>query len=259
SLMANSVNLSNNIDNQQKKIDRIGKSITAVKIKLNNKYSGIIDSLKNVRAKGKENKENIDNLVLFYATKRLEVTPEIKQLSFNPYKILGLDLHKSNDSAYTKIYAEYFNSAMNEVNHILANISEESNEINQVIELQKIASRFIEETEMESGITSGKLSQSEDKSPATTETSSPGTGGSYDNGIIGTRESNLNSNIKVYEQLLNQLNTIKTLSVRQTPEESIQALEKEIDLNSYGKLLNEVRKRLIEYKRLLMQKAGSLQ
>ena len=69
--------------------------------------------------------------------------------------------------------------------------------------------------------------------------------------------SNLNSNIRVYEQLLNQLNTIKTLSVRQTPEETIQALGKDIDLNSYGKLLMEVKKRLIEYKKLLEQKSGS--
>ena len=259
SLMANSVNLSNSIDDQQKKIDKIGKSITGIKIKLNNRYTGIIDSLKNIRTKGKENIENIDNLILFYATKRLEVTPEINRLSFNPYKILGLDLHKSKDSTYKKIYSEYFTGAMNEVNKILANISEESNEINQVIELQRKASRFVEETELESGITSSKLSQSEEKSPAATETNSPVTGGSFDNGFTGVRESNLNSNIKVYEQLLNQLNTIKTLSVRQTPEESIQAIEKEIDLNSYGKLLNEVKKRLIEYKRLLMQKAGSLQ
>jgi hypothetical protein len=258
SLMSNSVNLSNSIDNQQKKIDKIGKLVTAVKIKLNERYTGIIDSLKHIGAKGNENKENIDNLILFYATKRLEVTPEIYRLSFNPYKILELDLHKSNDSAYKKIYSEYFTSAVNEVNSILTNISEESNEINQVIELQRKANRFVEETELESGITSSKLSQSEGKSLATTKTT-PETGTSLDNGFIGMRESNLNNNIKVYEQLLNQLNTIKTLSVRQTPEESIQALEKEIDLNSYGKLLNEVKKRLIEYKRLLMQKAGSLQ
>ena len=171
SLMANSVNLSNNIDEQQKELDKIGKSITSIKIKLNEKYTGIIDSLKNIREKETENKEKIDNLILFYATKRLEVTPEIYRLSFNPYKILELDLHKSKDSVYKKIYSEYLTSAMNEVNNVLANISEESNEINQVIELQRKANRFVEETELESGITSGKLSSVEEKKPATLETS----------------------------------------------------------------------------------------
>ncbi|MFZ0455202.1 MAG: hypothetical protein WCE54_22355 [Ignavibacteriaceae bacterium] len=259
SLMSNSVNLSNNIDAQQKKIDKIGKSVTSVKIQLNEKYTGIIDSLKNIRIKGKENQEKIDNLILFYATKRLEVTPEIYSLSFNPYKILELDLQKSKDSAYKRIYSEYLTGAVNEVNNILANISKESNEINQVVELQKKASRFVEETELESGITSGKLSQTDEKNPAA-ETGTETSTGFYNN-FDGARAKNnsLTDNIKIYEELLNQLNTIKSLSVRQMPDVSIQAIGEEIDLNSYDKLLNEVKKRLIEYKRLLMQKSGSLQ
>ncbi len=254
-LMANSVNLSNNIDEQRKKIDKINKSITAVKIKLNERYTGIIDSLKNIEMQDKDSKDKIENLILFYATKRLEVTPEIYRLSFNPYKILELNLNKSKDSVYKKIYFEYLTSAINEVNNILENISEESNEINQVVELQRKASRFVEETELESGITSSKLSQTGEKNPATITNDEPGTG--ISNSYYEQRSSNLNSNIKVYEQLLTQLNTIKALSVRQMPDESIQALEKEIDLNSYGKLLKEVKKRLIEYKRLLEQKSGS--
>jgi len=258
SLMANSVNLSNSIDGQQKKIDKIGRNITSVKIKLNNRYTGIIDSLKNIRMNGKENKDDIDNLILFYATKRLEVTPEIYRLSFNPYKILELDLQKTKDSAYKKIYSEYLTGALNEVNSILTNISKESHEINQVVELQKKASRFVEETELESGITTGKLAQPEEKSPAT-ETSTEN-GPDFYNSFDGARAKNnsLTDNIKVYEELLNQLNTIKSLSVRQMPDISSQPIGEEIDLNSYDKLLNEVRIRLIEYKRLLMQKAGSL-
>ena len=98
SLMSNSVNLSNNINEQQKIIDKTGRTITAVKIKLNERYTGIIDSLKNIRIRDKENKESIENMILFYATKRLEVTPEINHLSFNPYKILELDLNKSKDN-----------------------------------------------------------------------------------------------------------------------------------------------------------------
>jgi len=258
SLMANSVNLSNSIDDQQKKIGKIGRAITSVKIKLNNRYTGIIDSLKNIRVQGKGNNEEIDNLILFYATKRLEVTPEIYSLSFNPYKILELDLKKTKDSTYKKIYSEYLTSALNEVNSILTNISQESHEINQIVELQKKASRFVEETELESGITSGKLAQPEIKSTATESGTETGSG--FYNNNDGVRANNsLTDNIKVYEELLNQLNNIKSLSIRQMPDVSIQVIGEEIDLNSYDKLLNEVRKRLIEYKRLLMQKSGSLQ
>ena len=112
---------------------------------------------------------------------------------------------------------------------------------------------------MESGITSGKLAQAEEKKPDIGTGTETGTvTDNYSNGIHA-RNSSLNNNIKVYEELLNQLNTIKSLSIRQMPDENIQALGKEIDLISYAKLLKEVKKRLTEYRKLLMQKSGSLQ
>ena len=248
SLMANSVTLSNNIDEQQNKINKIEKSIASIKIKLSEKYSGIIDSLKEVRKKDLKNKEEIENLILFYAAKRLEVTPEIFQLSFNPYKILELDLNKSKDPADQKIYSEYLSNALQEVNNILSNISSENTEISQVIELQRKANKFIEETELESGIASAKLQQ---------ETDNGEKGSNIRNGAFFESDNNsLSNNAQVYAHLLEQLSTIKSISVRQMPDEILQSFEKNIDLYSYEKLLNEVKKRLTDYKKLLEQKIG---
>ncbi len=246
-LMANSVTLSNNIDEQQRKINKIEKSIAAIKVKLSEKYSGIIDSLKDVQKKDMENKEEVENLILFYAAKRLEVTPEIFQLSFNPYKILELDLNKSKDSVDQKIYSEYLSNALQEVNNILSNISEENTKINQVIELQRKTNKFIEETELESGITSGKLSQEGNNEKASNTRTGP---------VYAESSNSLSDNAQVYAHLLEQLSTVKSLSVRQLPGETLQSLEKNIDLNSYDKLLKEVKKRLVEYKKLLEQKIG---
>jgi hypothetical protein len=249
SLMANSVTLSNNIDEQQNKVNKIEKSIAAVKIKLSEKYSVIIDSLKEIQKKGLENKEETANLILFYAAKRLEVSPEIFQLSFNPYKILELDLNKSKDPADQKIYSEYLNNALQEVNNILLNISSENTEINQVIELQRKTNKFIEETELESGVASAKLAQ---------QTSGGETGSNIRSGAVydESKNNSLSNNAQVYARLLEQLSTIKSLSVRQMPDETLRNLEKNIDLYSYEKLLNEVKKRLTDYKKLLEQKIG---
>jgi hypothetical protein len=260
SLMGNSVNLSNRVEEQQKKVDKIEKSILSVKTGLNEKYSDIIDSLKNVQIKNKKDKEEVENLILFYSTKRLEVIPGTNLLSFNPDKILELDLNRSNNSIDKKIYSEYLNNALNEVNIVLANVSKESKEINQIIELERKANKFIEETELESGLASSKISQIRDQNQETnTEVQNTGPGAYIGIGAVEdkSKTNNLNSNVQGYEHLLNQLNTIKSLSARQPLDETLVPLDKNIDLYSYGKLLKEVKGRLTEYKKLLEQKTGS--
>ncbi len=257
SLMGNSVNLSNSVDEHRKNINKIESLIISVKTELNEKYSTIIDSLKNVQLKKKEDKEEIENLILFYSAKRLEVIPGTNLLSFNPDKILELDLNKPKSSLDKKIYLEYLNNALHEVNVILASVSKESKEINQIIELERKANKFIQETELESGLASSKISQIEEQNPKTNtevQYTDPIT-----NAGIGVREktSNLNSNAQVYEHLLNQLNTIKSFSARQPLDETLVSLNKDIDLYSYGKILKEVKSRLTEYKKLLEQKTGS--
>ena len=248
SLMANSVNLSNNIDLQQRKVNSIEKSIAVIKIKLSEKYSSVIDSLKDIPQKSSVNKEETENLILLYSAKRLEVMPEIYRLSFDPYKILELNLSKSKDPTDQKIYSEYLNNAIKEVNSILSKITEESKKVNQVIELQRKANKFIEETELESNIASnnGIVGQNPNGNQD----------GVYSND--GSRIKNsLDNNAQVYEQLLQQLSAVKSLSVEQLPDETLQNIEKNIDLHSYEKLLKEVKKNLTEYKKLLEQKTGS--
>ncbi len=260
SLMGNSINLSNSVEDQQKKVDKIEKSILSVKYGLNGKYSDIIDSLKNVHVKNKEDKEKVENLILFYSTKRLEVIPGTNLLSFNPDKILELDLNRFNNSLDKKIYSEYLNNALNEVNIVLGNVTKESKEINQIIELERKANKFIEETELESGLASSKISQIREQNYETnTEGQNYGPGVDIGIGAVGdkSRTSNLNNNVQVYEHLLDQLNTIKSLSMRQPLDETLVSLNKDIDLYSYGKILKEVKSRLTEYKKLLEQKAGS--
>ena len=213
-----------------------------------------------MHVKNKEDKEKVENLILFYSTKRLEVIPGTNLLSFNPDKILELDLNRFNNSLDKKIYSEYLNNALNEVNIVLGNVTKESKEINQIIELERKANKFIEETELESGLASSKISQIREQNYETnTEGQNYGPGIDIGIGAVGdkSRTSNLNNNVQVYEHLLDQLNTIKSLSMRQPLDETLVSLNKDIDLYSYGKILKEVKSRLTEYKKLLEQKAGS--
>ena len=260
SLMGNSVNLSNSVDEHRKNINKMENSILSIKTELNEKYSAIIDSLKNVQSKKKEDKDEIENLILFYSAKRLEVIPGTNLLSFNPDKILELDLNKPKSSLDKKIYLEYLNNALDEVNVILASVSKESKEINQIIELERKANKFVQETELESGLASSKISQIREQNSGTNtdvQNSDPETYVGIGSVQDKTRANNLNSNAQVYEHLLNQLNTIKSFSTRQPLDETLVSLNKDIDLYSYGKILKDVKNRLTEYKKLLEQKAGS--
>jgi chromosome segregation ATPase len=251
SLMSNSVNLSNNVDENQKKLGKMGKEIEKVKKELNEKYTDVIDSLKVNQKKGTANKDVTENLILFYAAKRLEVIPGINLLSFNPDKIMELDLKKTRNTADKKIFLEYLENALNEVNGMLTNVTAESNEINQVIELQKKTSKFLEETELESGVASGKISQT-----GAQTYSGPESGLDYSGITNREAKANLSNNVQVYEHLLNQLNTIKSFSESY---DGLHYLSKDIDLFTYGRLLRDVKKGLSEYKKLLEQKIDSFQ
>jgi hypothetical protein len=246
SLMANSVNLSSKVEKQQQKIEQIEKSIESLKEVLNKKYAVIIDSLRNLTKKNKESDEKINSLILYYAAKRLEVTPGINGLSFNPGRILELDSKNPEDK---KIYREYIANALKEVNNILAKVTEENDEISQVIELQRKTNKFLEETELESRVTSGKITSAGGESNL--PDAYTGFGTSEEQAKVN---NSINNNVKVYELLLNQLNTIESFGIDY---ENIHTLEKNPDLYSYEKLLKDIKKKLTEYKKLLEQKNDS--
>jgi hypothetical protein len=87
-LMSGSITLLNRIEDQNKKINLLGKDISNVKQQLHKHYTSIIDSLELKKKTGRKNGDRLDAEILNYTEKKLLVAPPIPLLSFNPGKIL---------------------------------------------------------------------------------------------------------------------------------------------------------------------------
>jgi len=242
-LMSGSATLSNNLERHTKRANKLEENIEQIKQQLYKNYSVIIDSLKVLISSGKEN-ANINSMIFFYTEKRLLVSPKIPMLSFNPQKVLKIDLKKLKEPGEKTLFREYLNNALSEVNTLLASVESESKEIGQIVDLEKKTKRFLEDTEFESGMIPRSISRETGGAPE------DNTGLDF----LGPESRSNDSNVKAYNSLLNQLNTGNI----QTPDLSwkrpMNEMEKSIDMKEYQKLLKEVKLRLQELKLVLANK-----
>jgi hypothetical protein len=243
--MSGSASLSNKIEWHQKKIDRLGKDIEEIKKKLDEKYSQVIDSLEADKKSGKANEEKINSEILSYTEKKLLASPKIPMLSFNPEKILKIDLSKIKDEKEKKVYGEYLQNAYSEVNDLLNNINEMNEETTQIISLQKKTKKFLEESEFESGIIARSTS------PQTSENLSVDAGPN----LSFEREA-ITPQIQAYNLLLNQLNLNQSSENDIKWRLTIERIGSSFNIEDYQSLLKEVKKRLQDYKLVLANKIG---
>ena len=250
-LMAGSANLSNEIDTQQNKIKADQKKSEEYREELNRLYSEKIDSLqeldKSKRYSG--NKNDLKKEILAYTERKLLVAPKIALLSFHPDKILDIDLNKINDPSEKKIYKDYLQKALTEVNTHLNNLNESITEADKILTLQKKTNKFIEESEFDFGISpQNNISQS---------------GLASSNAISENGPTYVQNNRAIYEKnaidyslLLNQLN-FKPLNSKIKWMVSVNSKNSVRSLSDYNDLQKEVRKRLLEYKLILTNKLNT--
>ncbi len=105
-------------------------------------------------------RESLDNEILFYTEKRLLVSPQIEMLSFNPKKILEIDLGKAKNNVERASLNEYLFSALTEVSAVLSDVTKQSKEANDALTLQKKTSKFLAETEFDRDFRLGNISRS---------------------------------------------------------------------------------------------------
>jgi hypothetical protein len=243
-LMAGSITLSNRIEEQNRKVNLLVRDIDNVKQQLHKRYTSIIDSLELKKKSDSENGDKLDAELLNYTEKKLLVAPPIPLLSFNPEKILRIDIDKTKDSKEKALYEEYLNNALNEVDELWKNTNELSSEIDQIVMLQKKTEKFLEEAELESGV----IHQQLNNVPLNDETSGNFAGGP------GVRENVPGYQVESYRLILNQLDFDK--SVNADLDWKITTENTKLDLREYQKLLKEVKKRLQELKLVLANKTG---
>ena len=256
-LMAGSISVSNEINAVQSRIDRIENETEEIKKKLNTAYEMKIDSLRGIEKTAKLSNAESDKIkseIYSYIEKKILVAPKISLLSFHPEKIAKIDLDTISDPEQRKIYSEYLNNALDEVSDRLKKVDESVKEVQSIVTLQKKTSKFLEETEMETGPIQRITERTSSDYPVPTVQTD---GGQYNatpiGGTSGASKSAYLSQAQNYNLLLWQL--------KQSFDSDIKlkagTVSPHLTFQQYLDLLKELKNRLSEYKLLLSHKVGN--
>jgi len=241
-LMAGSVSLSNLIDDYQEKLDANSKNLKQLSKMLEARYSAKIDSLQLLKKSTKENSEKLDSEILLYTEKRLLISPQVDLLSFNPQKILEIDLTKTKNSDEKASLKEYLSSALAEINAELSEVTKQAKEIDAALILQEKTSKFLAETEFDRDFRPGKSSRSS-------------TARTYESSILSVQDKLVIADqINSYALLLDQLNIFDKSENINLQKFNFKSGKANLSLKDYSSLLKELKQRLSDYKLILTNK-----
>jgi len=241
-LMAGSVSLSNLIDDYQEKLDANSKNLKQLSKMSEARYSAKIDSLQLLKKSTKENSEKLDGEILLYTEKRLLISPQVDLLSFNPQKILEIDLTKTKNSDEKASLKEYLSSALAEINAELSEVTKQAKEIDAALILQEKTSKFLAETEFDRDFRPGKSSRSS-------------TARTYESSILSVQDKLVIADqINSYALLLDQLNIFDKSENINLQKFNFKSGKANLSLKDYSSLLKELKQRLSDYKLILTNK-----
>jgi hypothetical protein len=241
-LMSGSVSLSNLIEDYQEKLDANSKNLKQLSKMLEARYSAKINSLQLLKKSGKENSEKLDGEILLYTEKRLIILPQVDLLSFNPKKILEIDLNKANGNDEKASLKEYLSSALAEVNSVLSEVIKQAKETDDALTLQKKTSKFLAETEFDRDFRTGKSSGSTNAR-------------TYETTILEPQDKlTLADQINFYALLLDQLNIFDKSENINLQKLNFKPGKANLSLKDYSSLLKELKQRLSDYKLILTNK-----
>lgn len=139
--------LSESIELQKMELNELQGELSAIKSDLAKSYSRGIDSLNQTLSNTTDLKkrEEIQKQIYVLSEKRLLMLPKFKSFSFDPHKIVEIDLHNSKDSLEEAIYRDYLNNARSEIIVTLHNLQNMRKEIEELIYLKERGNRFLED------------------------------------------------------------------------------------------------------------------
>lgn len=254
SLMSNSINLSSQIEHQQKKVQNIFTELEAVKHSLNSIYGENLEKLQSRKKAAKNSQEisSIDSEILLLMGKKLAVMPYMPKFSSDPGRIKSLEI--SGLSGKEKdIYDAYLKTALNETETQLNQVNIVYRETEQVLKLRKKTRKFLQEAEMERGIhPAGKVNNS----------TVAGVSGEKDSHVFPGYESssaqrNTTDMIQSQALLFSQLNPERSREIERSLKTIIDTSGKKFSLNAYFNLLKDLKRSLEDYRNMLLSKTGS--
>ena len=248
-LMAGTVTVSSKIDEHQKQINFVEKELEEVKRILTKKYTVEIDSLytleKSNQYEGSESQ--FKTRILELTEKRVLAAPKINSLSFNPEKILEINISNAKQPAEKKIYAEYLTGALNEVNSQLTQVKKISDEIKQIAALQQKTKKFIEESEFDFNM---KAANIESRNESVTTANNPTL-------IASDKYGYQVVQVQSFLILLKQLDIKQTTDLNTSNRFLLENSKKQFSIKEYRELLKEVEKRLNDYRLILTHKINA--
>lgn len=238
-----SVTLSTSINNYQEKLENDVKELRNLSKTLEHKYAARIDSLKLLQKSMPENSEELNREILVYTERQLSIFPQIEMLSFNPRKILEIDLSKAKTNEEKFLLKEYLNNALTEVNSLLKETSIQSEEIENALILQKKSSKFLTDAELDRDIKVGNIA----RSSSTSRTS-------VNAGLGDEIKLDYSEQMNSYSLLVNQLNIFNKSENITSQKFMYKSGKTNLNLKEYSELLIEVKQKLNDYKLVLTNK-----
>jgi hypothetical protein len=244
-LMSSSVSVSKNIDDVQKNINRLQTGIENIKKKLYALYTHVIDSLNNSSSKSSA---KVQDDIILIKEKRLLVLPRILPLSYNPEKIISLDLNNIKNKDEAAIINDYIKNAKIEADQVYTQINNTISDIGHIVKLEKKTKKFIDETGFDSGIKQGSISRMATKSLAE---------GWYNGLDPSSADQEISMQFNSYNFILNQLRSIDTPDFGATGFNSVSKITSGISFRQYLKILEEIKEGLEDYRLILNKKTGN--
>lgn len=241
-LMAQSVIVTNQISLVDNKLRAMEKELSDKAKILEEQYTRLIDSLNTVlkRIKNSSSVEEINALLLNTHQKKIIVSPYPKGLSFQPGKILFINLSETKDSVKKAIYIDYLKQTLVEVDDLLNDIQNKQEELKQIRRLENLTKKFLAEAEFESGIkTSSTIGNARYSQ----------TGGEL---VSADVRSAINTQSLSYFGIINQLSVLEPFS-RKTNRWQKEA-GKKLSPGDYLKMLEDLQSILRQYRNMIVDK-----
>lgn len=253
-LMANSINLSSQVEAQQKKVHNIFTELETVKRSLNRSYEENLEKLQARRKSSKNSQEinSLDSEIMLLMGKKLIVIPYLPRLSTDPGRIKSLDV-KSLEGADKNIYAGYLKTALSETEAQLREVNGIYEETEQVVKLQKKTRKFLQEAETERGMHPAGRVSFQTNSRGTSNNDIP----AYtDKAGQVSADKNTVDMIQSHALLYSQLNPERSSEILQNLKTILDTSGKKFSLNGYFNMLKDLKKSLEEYRSMLISKIG---
>jgi len=152
-LLAQSVTIVDKIEEQQQLIARKEEELHSVRETLITRYENDLDSLR-MGVKESVNDDEAEELqseLISITQKKLLIQPDPPALSFDPEKILILNVGSVSDENIKKLYVERVSAALAEIHQKRQQVVGIMREVENLNELRTLAQRFVNRSDLASG------------------------------------------------------------------------------------------------------------